>query len=348
MTVRGGKGGSLTPARRRLLLLLAGAVVLLLGALLVVGRDHEPDTRTGSPTTSTPAVLPLLGTPGEPPDRAALGVKLDNTDNGRPQTGVRDADIVFEEMVEGGLTRLLAVFHSQDPDDLGPVRSARSTDLGVLAELGRPLFAWSGANPTFQAAVEAADLADVGFSAVPHAYRRDGDRRAPYNLFADPAELRAAVDDGAPPPMLFAYRATGEPLSGTGARPARSFRASTFATSIEWTWNAQTQLWERTQNGTPHVDSAGERVAVPNVVVRITPYRDSGVRDSTGAVVPEAVAVGEGDVWLLSDGKAQPGRWSKASDDAATTYTATDGQPLRLAPGQTWVEILPPGTGDVA
>jgi hypothetical protein len=340
----------MTTARRRLLLVLAGAVVLLLGALLVLRRDDEPDARTGSPTTTTttpPAVLPLLGTPGEPPDRAALGVKLDNTDNGRPQTGVGQADVVFEEMVEGGLTRLLAVFHSQDPDDLGPVRSARSTDLAVLGELGQPLFAWSGANPTFRAAVEAADLADVGFSAVPGAYRRDGDRRAPYNLFADPAELRDAVDAGAPPPMLFAYRAAGEPLSGTRAQPARGFRASTLATSIEWTWNAQTGLWERSQNGTPDVDSTGSRVAAPNVVVRTTPYRDSGVRDSTGAVVPEAVAVGEGDAWLLSDGKAQPGRWSKASDDAPTLCTTTDGQPLRLTPGQTWVEILPPGTGEI-
>ena len=337
----------MTTSRRRLLLLLASAVVLLAGALLVLRRDDEPDTTTGSPTTGSPALLPLLGTPGDPPDRAALGVKIDDTDNGRPQTSLLQADIVFEEMVEGGLTCVLAVFHSQDPDEVGPVRSARSTDLAILAELGRPLFAWSGANPTFRAAVQAADLADVGYSAVPDAYWRDDDRRAPYNLFADPADLRAAVDDGAPPPMLFAYRAESQPLAGTGVQPAHGFRSSTLATSIEWTWNEQTRLWERSQNGTPHVDSAGDRIAVPNVVVRTTPYRDSGVRDSTGAVVPEAVAVGEGDAWLLSDGKAQPARWSKDAKEAPTTYTTTDGQPLRLTPGQTWVEILPPGTGEV-
>jgi hypothetical protein len=342
----------MTTARRRLLLVFTAAAVLLAGALLVLLRDDEPDTRTGSPTSTgppatSPVVFPLLGTPGEPPDRAALGVKIDNTDNGRPPTGLRQADVVFEEVVEGGLTRLLAVYHSEDPDEVGPVRSARSTDLAVLAELGRPLFAWSGANPTFRAAVEAADLADVGFAAVPDAYWREGDRRAPYNLFADPAELRAAVDAGSPPPMLFAYRAAGEPLAGPGVQPATGFRASTFATSIEWTWNARTRLWERTQNGTPHVDTAGDRVAVPNVVVRTTPYRDSGVRDSTGAVVPEAAAVGEGDAWLLSDGKAQPARWSKAADDAPTLYTTAGGQPLELTPGQTWVEILPPGTGTV-
>jgi len=341
-----------TTARRRLLLVLMAAVVLLVGALLVLLRDDGPDTRTGrrataGPPVTSPTVLPLLGTRGEPPVRAALGVKIDNTDRGRPPTGLRQADVVFEEVVEGGLTRLLAVYHSEDLDEVGPVRSARSTDLAVLAELGRPLFAWSGANPTFRAAVEAADLADVGFSAVPAAYWRDGDRRAPYNLLADPAGLWAAVEAGTPPPMLFTYRAEGDPLDGPGVRPAAGFRASTFATSIEWAWNGQTRLWERVQNGTPHVDSAGDRIAVPNVVVRTTPYRDSGVRDSTGAVVPEAAAVGEGDAWLLSDGGAQPARWSKTSEEGPTVYTTTDGRPLELTPGQTWVEILPPGTGVV-
>lgn len=126
----------MTPARRRFLLAVAAAVVLVAGALVALRRDDEPETKAAGPTTTeaTP-VLPLLGTPGEPPDRAALGVKIDNTDSGRPPIGVRQADIVVEEVVEGGITRLLAVFHSQDPAEVGPVRSARSTDLTVLAEM---------------------------------------------------------------------------------------------------------------------------------------------------------------------------------------------------------------------
>jgi hypothetical protein len=86
---------------------------------------------------------------------------------------------------------------------------------------------------------------------------------------------------------------------------------------------------------------------VPNVVLRITPYVDSGVRDSVGSVVPEAETVGAGDAWLLSGGRAQPGRWEKTSDDAITTFTGTDGEPLRLLPGRTWIEMLPPGAAEV-
>jgi hypothetical protein len=346
-------------ARRRALAVVAGMAVVVMATVvaLLVGRDGERSETPPRSETTPPAaepVLPLLGLEGQVMRRAVLAVKIDDTERGRPQTGLAEADVVFEEMVEGGLTRLLAVYHSQDPDTVGPVRSARSTDLFILAELGRPLFAWSGANPTFAAAVEAADIVDVGMRAAPDAYHRASDRRAPYNLYAAPDRLReaAAGDDAAstPPSSLFSYREADAPLSGPGVGPAVGFRTTgsdDLTVEIEWAWDVPSASWLRGQNGTPHVDSDGERVRVANVIVRVTPYRDSGVRDSLGAVVPEAAAVGEGDAWLLSDGRAQRGRWHKPSPDAPTTYIDADGAPLRLTPGPTWVEVLPPGTGEV-
>jgi Protein of unknown function (DUF3048) N-terminal domain/Protein of unknown function (DUF3048) C-terminal domain len=351
--VRPGWGADAVGSRRRVPALVA-VLVLAAAATVAILLTRSSGNGAESPSPAAPPVLPLLGTRGQVPEHAALGVKLDNTERGRPQTGLAQADVVFEEMVEGGLTRLLAVYQSQDPDTIGPVRSARSTDLFILAELGRPLFAWSGANPTFAAAVEAADLLDVGAGAVPDAYHRAPDRPAPYNLYAAPAQLRAAVagDDGAsvPPEPLFTYRDEGAPLSGPGVEPATTFRstgAGGLSTSIAWNWDAGSGTWLRSQDGTPHVDRDDRRLGVPNVIVRFTPYRDSGVRDSVGAVVPEADAVGEGDAWLLSGGQMQRGRWSKPSADAPTTYVDSDGSPLRLAPGQTWVEVLPPGSGEV-
>lgn len=345
---------------RRRVLAVAAAMAVVVAAiaavLLLGGGGDERSERPPSPGTSAETVLPLLGTPGPVPEHAALAVKIDNTESGRPPTGLTRADVVFEEMVEGGLTRLLAVYQSQEPDTVGPVRSARSTDLFILAELGRPLFAWSGANATFAAAVAAADIIDVGAGAAPSAYRRADDRPAPYNLYAAPAGLRqaaAAADETAaatPPPQLFSYRAADAPLSGPGVEAATGFRSTgtgVLSTDIEWSWDPGSATWTRRQDGTPHVDSDGEPVRAANVIVRITPYRDSGVRDSVGAVVPEAQAVGEGDAWLLSGGRAQPGRWHKPSADAPTTYTDTTGAPLQLAPGPSWVEVLPPGAGEV-
>src|ERR687897_646256 len=258
--------------RRRVLALVAAVLIVAAAtatALLVRSDDEQSET---TPPTSQPPVrlLPLLGTPGEVPQRAALGVKIDNTEPGRPQTGLAQADVVFEEMVEGGLPRLLAVFHSQDPESLGPVRSARSTDLFILAELGRPLFAWSGANPTFAAAVEAADLVDVGVGATPDGYRREPDRLAPYNLYAASDLLREAVadDDSAsiPPPAIFSYRAAGTALAGPGVEPVTGFRTTgSGALSIEiaWEWDAASASWVRDQDGTPHVDRDGEDHALP-------------------------------------------------------------------------------------
>lgn len=343
--------------RRRVLAVVAAVAVVAaaaVGAILLA--DDGGDERTEPPPTSEPvaSILPLLGTPGRVPERAALAVKIDNTERGRPPAGLTQADVVFEEMVEGGLTRLLAVYQSQDPDTVGPVRSARSSDLPILAELGRPLFAWSGANPTFRALVENADLIDVGAAAARDAYQRDPRRPAPYNLYASPEELRSAAADAdpdastVPPQPLFTYRAPGTPLAGPDVVTTTGYRTSgseSLATSIEWDWDPATQTWLRTQNGTPHVDRDGTGVAATNVIIRSTAYRDSGVRDSTGAVVPEAAMVGEGEALLLSGGQAQPGRWTKASLDAPTVYTALDGSPLRLAPGRTWVEVLPPGVG---
>ena len=330
------------------ILFVAAATVT---ALLLRG-DGE---RTESPPPTAPPVLPLTGTPGQVPPRAALAVKIDDTERGRPQTGLTQADVVFEEMVEGGLTRLLAVYQSQDPETVGPVRSARSSDLFILAELGQPLFAWSGANPTFAAAVEAADLLDVGVGAAPEAYRREEDRPAPYNLYAAPEQLRASVADDAaastPPPALFSYREAGAPLTGGGVEPVTRFGTTGsggLSTRTAWEWDGGSASWLRSQDGTPHVDRDGEPVRAANVIVRFTPYRDSGIRDSVGAVVPEAEAVGEGDAWLLSDGQLQRGRWMKGAADASTTYVDGTGAPLRLTPGQTWVEVLPPGSGEVS
>jgi hypothetical protein len=334
------------------------AVVLPLvaiGAFVTTQDDDGPGPGGPAPTTSPTvpgaAVLPLLGTSGEVPDRPALAVKIDDTESGRPQSGLSEADVVLEEVVEGGLTRLLAVYHSQDAASLGPVRSARSTDIGLLAELGRPLFAWSGANPTFAAAVRAADLVDVGAAAAPDAYRRESSRRAPYNLYADPEALRAAGGDGdGPPAALFGYLPEGDVPAGPGVVDATGWATTPgggLATSVEWTWDGPSRTWQRTQDGTAHVDADGTRVGVANVVIRATPYRDSGVRDSAGGVVPEAVTVGEGDAWLLSAGRAQPARWHKEAPDGPTAYTDLDGGPLRLTPGRTWVEVLPPGSGDV-
>jgi hypothetical protein len=318
------------------------ALALTLSVLAACGGDEESSTTTTRAETTTTAAAgpsqPLTGQPGEPANRPALIVKLDNAPKARPQAGLASADVVIEEAVEGGVTRLFTIFHSQVPAQLGPVRSARSTDIALAAQLGRPLFAYSGANSIFLRQVREAPLQDVGIERVTGAYRREKGRPAPYNLFTTGEALFAAAESGAAaPPPLFQYGPSageGKPTEGIHIE----FRGR-VVTEVDWRWDAAKTAWVRTQNGTAHVDADGAQVGTPNVVIQVVPYTDTGIRDQSGEPVPEAGLFGEGRALVLRDGKAYEGRWSRPEGEATTRYTSTDGSPLNLTPGTTWLEL---------
>ncbi|MEO6120711.1 MAG: DUF3048 domain-containing protein, partial [Acidimicrobiales bacterium] len=279
-------------------------------------------------------------------------VKLDNAPKGRPQAGINQADVVLEEMVEGGITRLAAVFHSQEPESVGPVRSARTTDILFGTALNKPLFAYSGANASFAAQVASSPLVNLSQDKVPGDYRRESGRPQTYNLFSSVPKLYAHVPDGAgPPPALFRYRPEGEGSTAAGAANTAgvglTFKAN-VSTKVDWAWDPASATWKRTQNGTAHVDADGAQVAPRNVVVQFVPYSDTGQRDRSGAVVPEADLIGEGDVWVFTDGKVTSGRWKKATAEAVTQYLDSAGAPIALTPGQTWLELPQPGMAKLA
>ncbi|HVF32259.1 MAG TPA: DUF3048 domain-containing protein [Acidimicrobiales bacterium] len=342
------------PRTPRLAAVLAAAT--LLTAACGGGDDEaaKPTTTTAPTTTAPPAATPASGAPltglavTDPAKvaRPALIVKIDNAPKGRPQEGINQADVVVEEGVEGGITRLAAIFHSQDIGEVGPVRSARSTDIAIAHELQRPLFAYSGANATFQKLVNAAPLINVGQDARPGAYFRKGGRPQTYNLWVRMSELFAASPaDATPPKALFQYRGEGEAFAGEPVGGVKMEWRDKVLTAVEWRWDAESATWRRTQNGTAHVDAGGGAVQPKNVVVQFVPYKDTGQRDRSNTVVPEAELVGTGEVWALSDGKVVKGTWSKPALEAPTTYVDGAGQPLKLTPGQTWLELPKPGTG---
>jgi hypothetical protein len=308
-------------------------------------------TTTAAPTTSAPANggAPLTGVPGDPAklSRPAMIVKIDNAPNGRPQAGINQADVVFEEGVEGGITRFAVIFHSQDATSLGPVRSARTTDILIGSALNRPLFAWSGSNGDFVDLVRKAPLIDVGVDVKPAPYHREAGRPSPYNLFASFPKLYEGVQ-GSPPPSMFSYRAPGEASTGEAKTKAHMQWKDKVQTLVDWEWDAAVGTWVRTENGTPHVDADGKRVTAKNVVIQLVTYHDTGYRDRSNTIVPEADLVGQGDALVLSDGKLVKAKWSKPSADKVTAYTDANGQPIKLTPGPTWVELPKPGDATVS
>src|SRR5260221_4389051 len=201
---------------------LAPVVVVLLVSLAACGGGGKKSSSSSGGTTSlkatttttAPPIAPLTGLVATDPSvlkRPALVVKIDNADGGgantaRPQLGLNQADIVYEELVEGSVTRLAAIFHSQGSDPVGPVRSARTTDVAVFSPLNRPMFAWSGANGDFTAIIRDSPLIDVGYNAASDAYvrRNESGHVAPHNLYTATSDLWALTPaDAVPPSPLF-------------------------------------------------------------------------------------------------------------------------------------------------
>lgn len=351
--------------------LVAGGVAVaaaLLGAAVAFGggSDQPSATPSTSTTSSTAVVEPVTTTTQAPVgpvapltglrlpegtvlDRPALAVKVDNLDAARetalPQSGLPRADVIYEEVVEGNITRLVAVFHSQDPGRVGPVRSARTTDVHLLPQLGRVLLAWSGGNQGVVGAVRgSASIIDVGYDTATGSYERDGSRRAPHNLYVRAGELWGGAGDAGAPPALFRYRAEGQPDPPT-AQPALgvsiTWGGGIASSPVAWTWDPALRVYVRDQNGRPHADADGTRLAAPNVVVLVTEYG----RSAADSRSPEAVTVGSGEAFVYTNGTVVHGRWDRPSEDRPAALTDDAGQPILLTPGQTWVEL--PRSGGV-
>ncbi len=281
-----------------------------------------------------PVKHPLTGQYGPSAvTRPALAIKIDNVDGARPHIGLNRADVVYEEMVEGNLTRLIGVYHSQSPPVVGPVRSVRVSDFDVLAPYNRPLLAASGANPGVLRALRAAPVVNVNALKVDE-YWRDSSRRAPHNLLTSPPGLWSHAPAGSgPPPVMFTTAArpsVGEPRPGGVA--IEFGRAS-----VRWRWDKGAQVWRRSQNGTAHVDSTGRPIGAENVIVMVVKYTANAI----DAQSPEAHTVGRLRALVFTNGTWIDGFWERSSAAEPIRFVDGDGDPIVLRPGQTWIELAP-------
>ena len=338
------------PARSRLLALLA-ATTIVVGACGGGGGDKakngapRPDAGDGATTTTAaPVPGPLTGvvlTDGSIASRPAITVKVDNGPQGRPQTGLEKADILIEEKVEGGITRFLAVFHSEDADLVGPVRSVRSTDPGLVGTLGG-VFAFAGGIPAFEALARQQPVTVVSERVSSEGFQYPADKRRPYKTYTATAKLRSlAKNRTQPPPRLFEFLPAGGTFAPAGATPAVSAGVSFGRTSFTVDYDAASGTWKRSTDGKPHVVQGGGQLAFTNVIIQRTSYSPTGFKDPSGSAVDQATVVGEGDAVVLSQGKQAAARWKKASATSVTTYTDSAGAPVKLLPGKTLVALPP-------
>lgn len=329
-------------------------IIAALAALLAVSAGCSPGGSTvGKPskarattTTLAPPLAPLTGLPdssGKVTNRPALSVKIENSPAARPQAGLERADVVFEEVVEHGITRFLVVFHSKDGGTVGPVRSIRPMDPPLATPL-KGLFAYSGGIPQFVSLLHRAPVQDVGWDAVPGAYHRVKSRKAPSNLFAVTSKLWAAADaeHSEPPSALFTYLAKG--VGFVGEQVGKIEIPYSGASKAGYTYNDDAGVWERTQNGTPHVAESGQQIRPVNLIVQLVQQRTLNYRDVAGTRIPETIVTGSGEALVLSKGKLVRGRWERPTAGVPTRYLDATGAVIALTSGSTWVHLAPVGT----
>ncbi len=277
---------------------------------------------------------------GQDIGRPALAVKIDNVKAAWPQTGVNQADVVYEEIVEAGLTRLVAIFQTQSPGTVGPIRSARTSDPPLLAGFDRPLFAYSGANHITLQIVRNSELELAGYDDEPGAYWRSDSRSAPHNLYASTTRLWNRFPERTEmPPAPFEFRVHGEALH-PDAEPAEGVEVDFGRTEVDYSWNGSG--WARRQGGSAHIDSAGVQVAPANVVVQFIRY---GTSPADGRS-PEAHTTGSGVAWILTAGHVIVGEWDRPDESAPAVYHI-DGETIRLSPGRTWVALAEDGSAEL-
>ncbi|MFH8337260.1 DUF3048 domain-containing protein [Streptomyces sp. AM6-12] len=283
------------------------------------GRQDEHPVPTPPPASTTAGGSPLA-------------VKIDNVPAARPQTGLDAADVVYAEQVEGGLSRLMAVYASRLPGAVGPVRSARESDLELLAQFDRPYLAFSGAQRKLLPLIGRAPVRPESPGEAPGAYERDGSRAAPHNLYLRPVRLlRSAPGRGA---LTTGFRYGPAPAGGT---PVASRTVRYPSARFTFTWSPARHGWLIAMDGTPTTDTDGPRPAPPTVVVQYVGIRDSRYHDVLGNPTPYTETVGSGRAEVLRDGRSFAATWSRPAAPDGTTFTAADGRPLDFAAGQVWV-----------
>ncbi len=318
-------------------LILVVALGLGSSGMTAAGADSTTTTLPGSTTTTTvapPYVAPLTGRAdpdGTTKSRSALTVKIDNTPQAMPQYGIQDADVVYEEIVEGGITRLAAIFNSHLPAIVGPIRSVRRTDREIVFPIGG-IFAFSGGAEYAVRSIETAPVKLYDESNSGAAMFRSSARYAPHNLFGNAVLLMKKDGLPRPPPALFSYAPAKVPLGPKVGSFEVGFENG-FA--VTYSWNGATHSWDRSIFGAPERSANGVLISPKNVIVMSVTYV-GGV----GVIDSYAQLIGSGAVEVFTNGTVQHGTWSRPNLRHQAVYRNRDGKVIDLTPGQTWVELL--------
>jgi Protein of unknown function (DUF3048) N-terminal domain/Protein of unknown function (DUF3048) C-terminal domain len=307
----------------------------------------KPKPTTTTTTTDAPGpACPLTGVPapsGSVPQRPAMAVKIDNYPAGRPQSGLNQADIVFEEPVEGGITRYVAVFQCQNVALIGPVRSARNIDIGILGQFGNPLLAHVGGIDPVIANIDASPIVNVDIGDSESLMIHPAGKVPPDADYTSTAIVYGTHPTmNTPPQPLFTYSLT-PPAGGTSAASVNIDFSGT--SNVTWKWNATTGTFQRYYNGTtPDLLANGVQNQASNVIVQYVAISyGPWLENSEGGLEVQADLYpnASGNAIVFRNGQEIQGTWHRSTLASPTQFVNAAGQTIPMMPGPTWVELVP-------
>ncbi len=329
------------------LIVAVSAAALTLSSCSSSSSDDadKPAAPEASGATATPLVeiSPLTGkalTKGRP-DNPVFVVKIENTAAGAPQYGLDKADLVLEELVEGGLTRLAAFFYSSIPSKVGHVRSLRTSDIGIAGPVGGQIVASGGANGAYNKVENAGitvfseDAGSPGFSSDPAKYR-------PYNRLINLKTVAEKAKRGKVKGPYLPWTPAGAPAPAATGKAAKAATVR-FSNSTSTTWKLDGGKWTRTNgHAAPNKDFEAD-----TMVVVFAKVGDAGYTDPAGNPVPETVFEGKGEAMVFHGGQVDTVTWRKPSLDEGLSFTAADGSAYTIDPGKVFIELVPKDAGSV-
>lgn len=296
----------------------------------------EPEEAVVWPLTGVDAT----GVPAAELARPALAIKIENTKVARPQENLDAADVVFEQYVEYGISRLLAVYHSDIPKTVGPIRSMRPMDKNIMGSFAGPLI-FSGAQGRFVTGTVNTGQKVITQDRGNYGFFRTTDKSAPHNLHGYTADFYEQAADMPAPPQQWEIVEEGEqPTSATGETIKNIDIFMSGRSKPSWKWDATDSVWQRYESGTPHVTSAGTQISATNIVMLWVTVDYTSAEG--GSSVPETLLAGKSGTGYVASGNTQiPIKWSKKGQFDPYVFTTEAGDPVQLLPGKTWVELIP-------
>lgn len=314
---------------RRLILFISLAVIIL----SLTGNTDLPKL----PLVKEPAKNFFTGLAGE--NKQILVVKIDDTNAAHPQIGVESADVVYVEQVEGGLTRLAAIYTSKLPPLIGPIRSARISDIELLAQFGRVGFAYSGAQSKMRPVIAAANLENLSAERNPPSiYGKDPDRPGPVDMILNPDLLLERANAN---PKIRIETATASVFPFGDAPKGET---NTAVAKVKWPsakyelrWDSTNEKWLIYFNEKPNMAANGEHLYADTAIIQIVSITPSIYGDKFGEITPFSKTIGSGKAVMLRDGFSYQIRWQRNLESDVTTWMSEDGGVANFKPGRTWI-----------